>query len=389
MSSKISKFVSGRLGQFRRLRRAMKGVENVVWVHSSSFGEFEEARPVITAIKAAHPECRILVTFFSPSGYEYLKDDPIADFVFYLPLDFPWNAWRFVRLVHPSRVIVSISDYWLFFLWELRRRHVPTYLISARFLPTMNYFKPRGFLHRDAFRTCFTRIFVKSESSIEVLRNAGITNVSYVGDPRVERVRAIAAEEWSDATVERWSCGRKVFVAGSTLPDEDDECAIALANANPGDKFLLIPHEPDAAELEHLRTAINGRCVLYSEAGDDVADAQVLIVDVVGKLSRIYRFGFASYVGGGFCGIAPHSVIEPAAYGIPVSFGPVFGYQMHCPRMVEAGAAFAVNDRNAICEWYSRLKTDPDYASSMGKAAAEYCRQGSDVAKKLADEIMA
>ena len=389
MSSKTMKFVSGRLGQFKRVRKALKGVENVVWVHSSSFGEFEEARPVISAIKATHPECKILVTFFSPSGYEHLKNDPIADFVFYLPLDFPWNAWRFVRLVHPSRVIVSISDYWLFFLWELRRRHIPTYLVSARFLPEMNYFKPRGFLHRDAFRTCFTRIFVKTESSVEVLRNAGITNVTYVGDPRIERVRAIAAESWSDAVVERWSGGKKVFVAGSTLPDEDDECAIALANAYPEDKFLLIPHEPDETELNHLRESIKGRCVLYSEAGDDVAEAQVLIIDVVGKLSRIYRYGFASYVGGGFCGIAPHSVIEPAAYGIPVSFGPFFGYQMHCQRMIDAGAAVAVNDRHAMCEWYSRLKSDPEYTEAMGEAAAEYCRQGSGIAEKLAAEIMA
>lgn len=388
MSSKTMKFVIGRLGQFRRVRKALEGTDNVIWVHSSSFGEFEEVRPVICAIKAAHPECKILVTFFSPSGYEHLKDDAIADFVFYLPLDFPWNAWRFVKLVHPSRVIVSISDYWLFFLWELRRRRIPTYLVSARFLPTMNYFKPRGFLHRDAFRTCFTHIFVKTELSVEVLRNAGITNVSYAGDPRVERVRAIAAEEWSDAVVERWSGGRKVFVAGSTLPDEDDECVIALANANPDDKFLLIPHEADEAELMHLRSSIEGRSVLYSEAGDDVAGAQVLIVDVVGKLSRIYRYGFASFVGGGFCGIAPHSVIEPAAYGIPVSFGPIFGYQMHCQRMIDAGAAVAVKDRDAICEWYSRLKSDPDYTEAMGIAAAEYCRKGSGIAEKLAAEIM-
>lgn len=388
MSSKVRKFLSGRVGLFRRLRKSMNGVENVVWVHSSSFGEFEEARPVISAIKASHPECRILVTFFSPSGYEHLKDDPIADFVFYLPLDFPWNAWRFVRIVNPVRVVVSISDYWLFFLWELRRRHIPTYLVSARFLPSMNYFKPRGFLHRNAFRTCFTRIFVKTEQSLDVLRNAGINNVSYIGDPRMERVRAIAGEQWSDPVVERWSSGRKVFVAGSTLPDEDDECAIALANANPGDKFLLIPHEPGEAEIEHLKASIKGRCVNYSEAGEDVSNAQVLILDVVGKLARVYRYGFASFVGGGFCGIAPHSVIEPAAYGIPVSFGPYFGYQMHCQRMIDAGAAVAVSDRSAICDWYSRLKADQKYADSMGKAAAEYCRQGGNIAEKLAAEIM-
>lgn len=388
MKSKISQFIRGRIGQFERIEAACKDVDSIIWVHAASFGEFEEARPVIAAVKAKNPAYKFLVTFFSPSGYEHLKNDPIADFVFYLPLDTKRNASRFLDIVRPVKVIVSISDYWLNFLHALRDRGIPTYLISARFLPEMAYFKPIGRIYLDAFRTCFTKIIVNSESSLEVLENAGLENVALAGDPRMDRVNAIAAEHWSDPLVERWCGDRKVFVAGSTLPDEDDECVIAAANANPADKFLVIPHEQGKAELSHLMNSIKGRTVLYTNPGPDPESAQVLIVDKVGMLSRLYRYGFAAFVGSGFSGESPHSIIEPAAYGIPVAFGPIFGTQMHCGKMIAAGAAVAVEGRSGFCEWYSRLKSDPLYLSSMGAAALSYCQKGGGVAETIAQMIM-
>ncbi len=388
MKSKFIQFLKGHNGQFRRIEAACKGVEDIIWVHSASYGEFEEARPVVSAIRKKYPHYRFLVTFFSPSGYEYLKDDPIADFVFYLPIDTRRNARRFLDLVRPVKVIVSISDYWLNFLHELRARSIPTYLISARFVSTMPYFRPIGKMYLDAFRTCFTKIIVNSESSYKVLEEAGLGNIALAGDPRMDRVQAIAAEPWSDALVDRWCAGRKVFVAGSTLPDEDDECIIAAANANPDDKFMIIPHEQGSAQLSHLKNAIRGKCIFYTDPGEAPEDAQVLIVDTVGLLSKLYRYGFASFVGAGFNGESPHSVIEPAVYGIPVSFGPVFGVQMHCEPLVAAGGAVAVEDRNAFCRWYRRLKEDPEYLAAMGKAAYDYCRRSSGVADAIVKEIM-
>lgn len=388
MSSKVLQFISGRIGQMKRIEAACKGVDNIIWVHSSSYGEFEEARPVIAAIRAKHPEYKFLATFFSPSGYEYLKNDSVVDYVFYLPLDLPGNARRFLDAVRPVKVIVSISDYWLGFLHELRRRGIPAYLISARFVQKMIYFKPLGKPYLNAFKTCFTKIIVNSESSYNVLKANGLTNIALAGDPRMDRVTAIAAQPWSDSIVDEWSCGRKVFVAGSTLPDEDDECIIAAANANPDDKFLVIPHEQGKAQLMHLQSAIKEKSVLYTQAGDDVREAQVLIVDTVGMLSRLYRYGFAAFVGSGFGGGSPHSVIEPAAYGIPVSFGPIFGVQMHCEKMVAAGAAQAVSGREEFCAWYKRLKENPDYCRAMGEAAARYCAGSSGVAEAIAEMIM-
>ena len=385
ISEKTRKFITGRRGQFPRIEAACRGQRGIVWVHSASYGEFEEVRPVVSALKALKPDIRILVTFFSPSGYEYLKDDPIADWVFYIPIDTRRNARRFLDAVRPEKVIVSISDYWLNFLHELRSRGIDTYLTSARYEPDMIYFKPVGFMYRDAFRTCFKRIFVRDRQSLDLLGSIGATNAVLMGDPRLDRVLEIASEPWSDPVVDAWAGGRKVFVAGSTLPDEDEELVAALANSHPGDKFMVIPHEIDRRQIERFCASINGPCALYLEGGSP--DAQVLVVDTVGMLSRLYRYGFAAYVGAGFDG-GPHSVIEPAAYGIPVSYGPEFGPQYHCQLLVDCGAARSVSNANEICAWYDRLVSDGDFLAASGKAAADYCVSGSDVARRIAMEIV-
>ena len=389
LSEKTRQFIRGRKGQFKRIEAACRGVENIVWVHASSYGEFEEARPVITEIRSAHPECRILVTFFSPTGYEHLKDDPIADFVFYLPLDTRRNARRFLDLVRPVKVIVSVSDYWLNFLHELRRRGTDTYLISANFHPSMGYFKPYGFPYRKAFRSCFKKIIVRDEDSLGYIRGIGATNTILAGDPRMDRVMAIAALEWSNPIVDEWTAGRKVFVCGSDLPDMDDEVMIELCNAHPSDKFLIIPHEQGQKQIEHLREGIRGSVVLYTEAeaGAPFKDAQVLLVNTVGMLSRLYRYGFAAYVGSGFAD-SPHSVIEPASYGIPVAYGPNFGSHYHCRYLIECGAGAAIHNGAELCAWYDALVRDPASAEKAGKAAREYCVKGSGVARKIMEEIM-
>lgn len=391
MSPKIWRFLKGRIGQAARIEEACKGVDGIIWVHSASYGEFEEVRPVLAGLRRLRPSCKILATFFSPSGYEYLKDDPAADFVFYLPLPFPGAAKRFIDTVRPEMMILSVSDYWLPYLYELRRRGIPAYLVSGRFLPSMVYFKPIGKKYLDAFRTCFRKIIVNAPSSLEVLENAGLENAVLCGDPRLDRVNEIASSEWSDPVVDAWAGGRKVFVAGSTLPDEDDEVMTALANANPADKFLFIPHEQGEKQLCNIEEKVRGGAVRYTRLKDGSAsgaDAQVLIVDAVGMLSRLYRYGFAAFVGAGFSGGAPHSVIEPAAYGIPVCFGPNFGPQLHCERLINAGAAVAVHDAGELQEWYSKLKSEPEYAAAMGRAALSYCRDGGSTAEAICREII-
>jgi len=386
ISDKARKFIAGRRGQFKRIESAVNGQENIIWVHASSFGEFEEARPVIKEIRTEHPEYKILATFFSPSGYEFLKNDPIADWVFYLPLDTPWNARRFLDLVRPQKMILSISDYWLCFLTELHRRNIPAYLISARFVPGMIYFRPLGFLYRIVFRKSFTKILVRDQQSMDLLKGIGINRVALIGDPRMDRVIEIARNPWSDEIVDKWSGGQKVFVGGSTLPDEDDEIMIALANAYPQRKLLLIPHEQEQKEIAHLRDSIKCKTVLYTEAGDDVADAQVLIVNTVGMLSKLYRYGYASYVGSGFED-SPHSVIESAVYGCPVSFGPNICFQHHCQLLHDCGGGKIIHDENEFLAWYKHLIEDPEYLEQCSKAAKDYCYKTGGVAKSLMKEL--
>ena len=207
ISEKTRKFLMGRRGLQARIAAACAGVSDIVWVHSPSYGEFEEARPVLAALRAAHPEYKFLVTFFSPSGYEHLKDDPACDFVFYLPLDGFFAARRFLDAVRPVKAVFCIADFWLFYLNELRRRGVPTYLVSARFNAGMTYFKFFGRPYLRAFRRCFTRIFVSNVESLEVLRAHGVCNCALMGDPRMDRVLALAAEEWSDPVVSAWVAG--------------------------------------------------------------------------------------------------------------------------------------------------------------------------------------
>lgn len=386
ISEKAKQFISGRRGQFKRIKEAVEGQNNIIWVHASSFGEFEEARPVINEIRASHPEYKILVTFFSPSGYEFLKNDPIADWVFYMPLDTPWNAKRFLNLVRPVKMILSISDFWICFLNELQRRGIPTYLISARFVPGMVYFTPIGFPYRKIFRN-FTKILVRDQQSLDLLKTIGVQNASIAGDPRMDRVIEIAQTPWNDKVVDKWCKGEKVFVGGSTLADEDDEIMIALANAYPERKLMLIPHESSAKEIDHLRSSIKGKSVLYTEAGEDVADAQVLIVNTVGMLAKLYRYGYASYVGSGFED-SPHSVIEAAVYGCPVSYGPNISFQHHCQLLDDCGGGKIIHDEKEFLAWYKRLVDEPKYLAACSKAAKDYCYETGGVAKAVVKAIM-
>lgn len=381
ISEKTRKFLRGRRGLLSRVEAACKGQDNIIWVHSASYGEFEEVRPVIAEIRKAAPgKYKFLVTFFSPSGYEHLKDDPTMDWVFYLPYDTPWAARRFLDAVRPVKMIFCITDFWLCFVGELRRRGIDTYVVSARFQEGMSYFKWFGKPYLKAFKG-FRRIFVNNEESLQVLQAHGVGQCLLAGDPRMDRVLSLAAEQWSDPVVDEWAAGDRVFVGGSVLPDMDIEIMAALAKANPKDKFLLVPHEVGEKEVGEMKARF-ASASLYT---DSVHDGNVLIVNIVGVLSRIYRYGFAAYVGAGFDG-APHSIIEPAAYGVPVAFGPQFGPVWHCRRMIDAGCGFALNGVSDALEWYGRMKSD---ASAAGAAARAYCLGGSGVAARIAASILA
>lgn len=385
-TEKLKLFIDGRKGLISRAREACKDATDIVWVHSASFGEFEESRPIVEAIRRDYPEKKILLTFFSPSGYEHFKNWKGADWVFYLPLDTPLSAARWLDAIHPSKVIISVSDYWLNMLAEIRRRGIDHYVVSVHMTGNYSYFKWYGALHRIAFRG-FTSMIVKNRETEALLRGIGVENVVVAGDPRMDRVLAIRDEQWSDPVVDRWCGGRKVFVAGSTLPDEDDEMMIALSNSHPSDKFLIIPHEIGWEEVNHIAESIKGKVAIYSQWKDGDEDAQVLIVNKVGMLARLYRYGFAAYVGSGFCGRSPHSVIEPACYGMPVAFGPDYKLNTHCTALVALGAGFGFPGPDSFGAWYDRIVAEEDYLAGISAKAREYCESGRGAARQIEDII--
>ena len=387
---KLVKFIRGHIGLLNRIRAASQGTDNFIWVHSASYGEFEEVRPIIRIIRNTHPEVRILATFFSPSGYEFFKDSGIADRVFYLPLATRRNARRFLDYVQPSKVIISISDYWPAYLRELRRRRIDTYLTSARFEPSMFYFKPLGFAYRNLFRTCFRTIFVRDAVSMDLIRTiVSEDKLVLAGDPRMDNVLNLAETVWSDDFIDKWTSGKKVFVAGSVLSGDDYRVIADLVNSHPEDKFLLVPHEVDDGSIKSLCNMIRCRVVLYSRSAEvDTGNIPVMIVDTVGLLSRLYRYGFAAYIGGGFEKSGPHSVVEPAVYGIPVSFGPNTGSYYHCRFLMDCGAGTMIKDCDSLCRWYGRVMSDDGYRTESGTAARNYCLQGRGVAEFIAGRIM-
>ena len=388
-TEKLRLFFKGRRKLLPRIKAACRGEKDIIWFHVASFGEFEEARPVIEATRDRFPERKILLTVFSPSVYEPMKDYDRVDWVFYLPLDTPWNVRRFLDAVRPAKAIFNIGEHWPFLLNALRRRGIDTYIMSVRIEADSPYFKWYGFIQRQILRDCYRCVMVHNEESRRLLLQMGVPEVKVVGDARVDRVVTVCQQPWSDPLVEAWRDGLKVFVAGSTYPVED-EMIVRIANTHPECRILVIPHDLDRAEVDAiLASAANGavRYTDYKGKKPDAAllGAQILVVDTVGMLSRLYRYGYAAYVGGGFSGPMPHSVIEPAAYGIPVAFGPRYDRELHCRDLAALEAGFPVRNLQELEFFYEKSVGDRAFLERTGRIAHNYCRDSAGATAAIMD----
>lgn len=369
---KAKLWVGGRRGIFDRLREAIRsGGEHIVWVHCASLGEFEQGRSVIEAVRREHPEYKILLTFFSPSGYEIRKDYQGADYIFYLPLDTPRNVRRFLDIVGPEVTVFVKYEYWLNYLAELRRRRARVFIVSAIFRPDQIFFKRRGGAFRRALTT-FERIFVQNAESRELLAGIGITNVTVAGDTRFDRVARIAESARELPLVERFAAGQPLFVAGSTW-EHDERILQQLINAHPEMKFIVAPHEMEPSRIASLLENTAGGAVRYTELGADAdpSDKQLLIIDTIGILSSIYRYAFCAYIGGGF-GAGIHNTLEAASFGLPVAFGPNYHKFKEACDLIDLGAAVCISDFGELDTWLNRLISDRANYASLGKVAADY-----------------
>lgn len=364
-------WTEGRKDLFRRMTEAIDPDARIVWIHVASLGEFEQGRPIIERIRKSHPEYKILLTFFSPSGYEIRKDYKGVDYVFYLPIDTPRNARRFLDAAHPEIAIFVKYEFWLNLLRELRRRKIRTYIVSAIFRRNSVFFRPYGGMWRQALES-FDTLFVQNEESKRLLAELGFDNVVVAGDTRFDRVAEIARAAKHIDVVERFKGDSRLFVAGSTW-GPDEELLIRLMKENPEVKFVIAPHEMDEGRIERLIAETRGGALRYTgcTSRTSYGRRQLLILDTVGLLASVYGYADWSYIGGGF-GVGIHNTLEAATFGLPVAFGPNYRKFKEARDLVTLGAARSITDYESLRAWYIPLRDNEEFLQKTCRIAKDY-----------------
>lgn len=370
-NKKAKQWVVGRKNIFERMSQAISPTDRVVWIHVASLGEFEQGRPIIEAIRQQHPEYKILLTFFSPSGYEIRKNYDGADYIFYLPADTPSNVKRFLDIAHPEIAVFVKYEFWLNYLTQMKRRGIRSYLVSAIFRQDSVFFRSYGSMWREAL-DAFDQMFVQNEESRELLHSIGYDNVIIAGDTRFDRVAAIAKAAKPVEIVAKFKGTSRLFVAGSTWgPDED--ILLPLINENPDVKFVIAPHEMDEARINKILSSVKGGAKRYTQcaADTDFSTTQVLVLDTIGILSSVYGYASWSYIGGGF-GVGIHNTLEAATFGLPIAFGPKYEKFKEARDMVALGAATKVESAEELSLWFAPLRDDAEHLTRTSTIAKDY-----------------
>lgn len=364
----------------------------VVWFHAASLGEFEQARPVLESYRERHPDHQVLLTFFSPSGYEVRKNYAKADAVCYLPPDLPLTVHSFIRQTNNLQAAFFVKyDFWFNYLGALRKSHVPTYIFSAIFRPEQYFFKPWGRWFIRQLRDCFTHLFVQNEESLQLLRRHGIDHCSLAGDTRYDRVNQIVQTAERDAVVEKFLDGYdgKVLVAGSTWPP-DEQLLARLRESKQWfpERIIIAPHE---IHEEHLRSieALFTDSVRYSRLSSSTssssATSHILIIDNIGLLSKLYRYATVAYIGGGF-GVGIHNILEAVAYGKPVVFGPNYHKFQEAHDLIDLGGCMIVDEHPDV-SFLRKLFTDDDIYHAASDACMQLMRRNLGSTTKIMDTI--
>lgn len=358
-SPKIKLFVEGRKNVFSVLEEKIKADDKTIWFHSASLGEYEQGLPVIEKIKEKYPSHKIIVTFFSPSGYEVRKNNTVADVTIYLPLDTKSNAKRFLKLVHPEFAFFIKYEFWLNYLKELEKSKTPTYLISGIFRDSQMFFKWYGGFYRKALNA-FTYFFVQNESSKQKIEAIGFKNVIVSGDTRFDRVNAILERDNTLDYVENFKNNQLTIVIGSSWP-KDEVLLIEYINQAPENvKFIIAPHNIKTEQISNLKSQIKKSIVLFSEQENkDLSNYNVFIIDTIGILTKIYSYGTIAYVGGGFGNPGIHNILEPATFGIPIVIGPNYSNFAEAVSLVELEGCISITNFLELKEILDRLINDP------------------------------
>lgn len=384
-SRKPRKMMKGHWVVYELLRQQLEKDARYIWFHAASLGEFEQGRPLIEKIRAKYPDYRILLTFFSPSGYEVRKNYRGADIVCYLPFDKPRNVKKFLDLVNPCMAFFIKYEFWNNYLHACRRRQIPVYSVSSIFRENQVFFRWYGRSYSDVLR-CVTHFFVQNEASRELLARKGITNVTVAGDTRFDRVLDICWQAKDLPLVKAFKQDAKVLVAGSSwAPDED--LIIPYFNAHPEMKLVLAPHVVSEDHLKEIEGKLRRPFVRYSRVTEEsAARADCLIIDGYGLLSSIYRYGEMAYVGGGF-GVGIHNVPEAAVYGVPVLIGPNNRKFREAQDLLREGGCMEVTDADTFGRTMDRLLSDGKFLAERGRIAGQYIERNAGASDLIFDSV--
>jgi 3-deoxy-D-manno-octulosonic-acid transferase len=371
-SPKMKLFVNGRKDVFTTLKSKILSTDQTIWFHAASLGEFEQGLPVMERMKKQFPNHKIIVTFFSPSGYEVRKNNSIADVTIYLPLDSQSNAKQFVELVHPELVFFIKYEFWPNYLNELKNRSIKTYLISGIFRENQVFFTWYGGFYRKALQT-FDYFFVQNDSSKTLIQSIGFNNVKVSGDTRFDRVVSILERDNSLDFMEQFKDNTTTIVIGSSWPKDENLLVTYINNSADNVKFIIAPHNIKVEQIANLKSQIKKATLLFSEKNNqNVKEFQVFIIDTIGILTKIYSYADIAYVGGGFGNPGVHNILEPATFGVPIVIGPNYSHFAEATALVNSNGCLSITNQNQLNEAFDLLLNNEDERYEKGHICSTF-----------------
>jgi 3-deoxy-D-manno-octulosonic-acid transferase len=387
-SPKIKLFVDGRKVVFPTLEQKIKPSDKTIWFHAASLGEYEQGLPVIEKVKEKFPQHKIVVTFFSPSGYEVRKNNTVADVTVYLPLDTKKNAQEFLKLVHPDLVFFIKYEYWLNYLSELKNQNTRTYLISGILRENQMFFKWYGSFYRKALNT-FTYFFVQNENSKKLLLQLDKTNVAVSGDTRFDRVAAILEKDNTLDFISNFKNDTLTIVIGSSWPKDENLLVDFINSNNHNVKFIIAPHNIKGEQIQQLKNSITKKTILFSEKENAIlAEYDVLIINTIGILTKIYSYSDIAYVGGGFGNPGVHNILEPATFGVPIVIGPNYSHFAEATALMNLEGCISISNKKELGTAFTNLILNEIERQERGHICSTFVQMNKGATNVIMNTIL-
>ncbi|MCF8366996.1 MAG: 3-deoxy-D-manno-octulosonic acid transferase [Bacteroidales bacterium] len=385
-NTKAKKWIEGRSGIFNKIEVEIKHDKPIAWFHCASLGEFEQGRPVIEAFRKYFPDYRILLTFFSPSGYEIRKNFPGADYIYYLPSDTSSNAKRFLNITRPKIAFFIKYEYWFNYILQLKKSGIPVIGVASIFRPGQRFFRWYGKWQLQMLKT-FSHFFVQNKTSAELLKSAGIDQVTVSGDTRFDRVFEVAQQKKTFPVIEHFRGESQLFIAGSTWPPDEALIIELIKQKKENLKFIIAPHEVHKERIDSLMAKLPTGSLRFSQATEaNISSATTLVIDNIGILSHLYQYAALAYIGGGF-GVGIHNILEAATFGNPVIFGPNYLKFQEARELIELEGAFSIKSKTEFLEIADKLLTNPEFLLACSGICRNYVNDQRGATQLIMDYV--